>query len=303
MRANVSGCSSCPESAGLRERSRGLAVRDASSRAAEHVAKLVLGEPGEPRRPQREQKGAGLLPVRIVGGVEHLARRDAREHVEEVDGAPDGGVEVHARAPGEALGERGEVGDSGMRDDERRFWVEVVQPPKVFGNRRQAAPAVDEDRHAALGGECEDGLEPLVVEQEALRPGVELDPARAVVERAGRFFDRLLGEIEAHEGHEEAARALGSCERAVVGSPERRLPVGLVHAERERALHAPTLEEGGQIFERRDHPVDVATDVNVRVEERRPLRQQAPRLLLVELDQAARSLENGFHAGESTGSG
>ena len=245
MRAKVSGCSSGRKPRGSVS---GAGGSPSAMRAAERpsMSRTSSSEsPARQRRAKGEQERAGLLPVRVVGGVQHLAGRDAREHVQEVDRAPDRGVEVDARPPGEALGERGEIGDAGVGDDERRLRIGVVQPAEVLGDRRQPAPAVDEDRHAALRRQREDRLEPLVVEQEALRPGVELDPARARVERARRLLDRLLGEVEADEGDEEAARSRSAAfERAVVGGAEGRLAVGLVQAEREGPLHAPALEEG-----------------------------------------------------------
>ena len=67
----------------------------------------------------------------------------------------------------------------------------VVELPEVVGDRRQAAAAVDEDRHPPLGREGEDRLEALVVQQEALGPRVELDPAGPDVETARRLLDRL----------------------------------------------------------------------------------------------------------------
>ena len=51
-------------------------------------------------------------------------------------------------------------------------------------DRRQPAAGVDEDRYAAFGRECENGREPLVVEEELLGPRMELDAARAEVEAA-----------------------------------------------------------------------------------------------------------------------
>ena len=187
-----------------------------------------------------------------------------------------------------------------MRDDERRLRVGVVKPAEMRGDRRQAATAVDQDRHAPLGGEREHRLEALVVEQKALRPGMELDPACPEVECARRLLDRLLGEVEAHEGDDEPARALGGGERAVVGRAERRLAVGLVHAERESALHVPALQEADQLLVRGDHAVDVAADVDVRIEEDGAVRQELPGLLLVALDHAPCPLENRFHGSEST---
>src|SRR6185295_18074916 len=108
----------------------------------------------------------------------------------------------------------------------------------MLGDRREPAAAMDENRHPPLGGEGEDGGEPRVVEPKGLSPWVELDPARARIQRAGRFLDRLLREVEPGERDEYAARFPRRLERAVVGRPEGRLTVGLVQAEGERARDA-----------------------------------------------------------------
>ena len=303
MRAKVSGWSKRRGPAWLDQRGRLLVVGDARRRAAQHVADLLLGEAGAHRRPQGEQQGAGLLPVRVIRCVQHLPGRDAAEHVQEVDRAPDRGVEIDARSAGEAFGEGGEIGDAGMRDDQGRLGVGVVEPAEVVGDRRQAAPAVDEDGDAPLGGEREDRLEPLVVQEEALRPRVELDPARPQIEAPCRLLDRLLRQVEPDEGDEEALGALGGRERAVVRGPEGGLAVGLVEAEGERALDPPASQEVGQLLERGDHPVNVPPDVNVGVEQLRALGDERARLGLVPVDQPARSFENLVHGNESTRSG
>ena len=92
---------------------------------------------------------------------------------------------------------------------------------------------MDQDRHAPLGGELEHRREPLVVEQEALRARVQLDPAGAEVEAAARLLDRALGQVEPDERDEAALRARGERERAVVRGAEGRMPVRLVQAEHE----------------------------------------------------------------------
>ena len=92
-----------------------------------------------------------------------------------------------------------EVGDAGVRDDQPDVGVAVDERGEVVADRRQPAAAVDQDRDVALDRQCEDVVEPLVTEREALRPGVELDPAGAEVEAAGRLLDRPLVEVEADE--------------------------------------------------------------------------------------------------------
>ena len=113
---------------------------------------------------------------------------------------------------------------------------------EVVRDRRQAAAAVDQDRDAALRGKREDRREPLVVQQEALRARVELDPACAEVETAGRLFDRALGEVEARERDEAALRAPRELERPVVRRAEAGVAVVLVHAEHEAARGAVRIE-------------------------------------------------------------
>ena len=62
-------------------------------------------------------------------------------------------------------------------------------------------------------------------------------------------------------------------------------------------------EELDQLLARRGHPVDVAADVDVRVEDGGPGRQAGAQLLLVLLGQAACPLQDLVHVGESTRSG
>ena len=235
MRAKAIGCEKrlAPDRRARLERR--LAVGDPARGAVEHRPQLLLVEPGDLRRAQRDQQRARLLPVGIVGGVDDLLGRDEVVEAEQVDRAPDRGVEVDAGHAAEGGRQRGEVGDPGVGDDQLRARVGVDEPAQVVGDRRQAAAAVDQDRHAALGGELEHRRQPLVVQQELLGTRVELDPARAEVEAARGLLDRLLGQVEPHERDQAPARALGVGERAVVGRAEGRVAVDLVHAEHEAA--------------------------------------------------------------------
>src|SRR6185437_13309943 len=108
-------------------RGRGLewlfAVGDPGRSAGEHSAQVVLGETSERRRPQRDQQRARLLAVREVGGVDHLLGPYELEQAEQVDRAPDRGVEEDARLAAEVAGKLGQVGDTGVRDDQLRSGV------------------------------------------------------------------------------------------------------------------------------------------------------------------------------------
>ena len=173
--------------------------------------------------------------------------------------------------------------------------VGVDEPAQVVGDRRQAPAAVDQDRHAAVGGELEDRRQPLVVQQELLGTRVELDPARAEVETARRLLDRLLGEIEPHERDQAPARALGVGKRAVVGGAEGRVAVDLVHAEHEAARDPVGLVDPLEVLVDPGHAVDVVAEVDVRVEDLGALRQLARQLVVVAGDQRLRFLEHLLH--------
>ena len=82
---------------------------EAPSGRAGRVA--VPPEPAALCRAERVGERVRLLAVREVGGVDELLRRNAAEGVEEVDGAPDGGVEEDARPAREDLRERREIRD------------------------------------------------------------------------------------------------------------------------------------------------------------------------------------------------
>ena len=177
--------------------------------------------------------------------------------------------------------------------------VRVDEPPQLVGDRRQPAAAVDEDRHAALGREREDRRQPLVVQLEALRARVELDPAGAEVEAASRLLERLLGQVEPDERDEAPVRPLRERERAVVRGAEGRVAVGLIQAEHVRAGHAVALHPGHQLVEAARHPVDVVAEVDVRVVDVGAVGKLAAKLALVEREQLLGPLECVLHGAES----
>ena len=157
------------------------------------------------------------------------------EEVEEVDGAPDRGVEEDARLARETTRQPGQVGDARVGDDQLRLRISVGEAPEVVRDRRQAATAVDEDRNLPLGRQREHGCQSLVVEQEALGARVELDAARAEVEAPLRLRDRILPQVEPDERDQPPFGALRVVERPVVRRPEAGMAVRLVHAEHEGA--------------------------------------------------------------------
>ena len=159
------------------------------------------------------------------------------------------------------------------------------------GDRRQAAAAVDEHGDATLRGEREDGLEPRVVRQEALRARVELDAARAEVDAAARLLDRCLVEVEADVRDELVGRRGRVGERAVVRGAERRVAIRLVEAEDERAHDPVRALDGEQLVAVADHAVDVLAEVGVRVDHRGVGRELRERERGVALEQLVRPVD------------
>ncbi len=177
-------------------------------------------------------------------------------------------------------GEPGEIRDAGVRDDQLRLRVCGDEAREVVGDRWQAASTVDEDRHAPLGRDREDRCEAFVVEHELLRPRMQLDPARAKVETTLGFLDRLFGQVEPDVGDHPPLRTSGELERAFVARSKAGMPIGLVETE-DVAPRDPVPVHGRlELFEASGHPVDVVTEVRVRVEDVGACRQFGAELCL-----------------------
>ena len=167
----------------------------------------------------------------------------------------------------------------------------------MIGDRRQAAPSVDEDRHAPVRGQLEDRGEALVVQHEALRPSVELDPAGTAVEAARRLLDRLLRQVEADERDQPPVRPRGELERAVVRRPETWVAVGLVEAEHERPRDAEARLDPLEFVVVAAEAVDVVAEVDVGVEDLGAGGKVAGELGRPGLHQLFRALERFLHPG------
>ena len=123
-----------------------------------------------------------------------------------------------------------------VRQYELGLRVVLDEVLEVLRDRRQAAPGMDQDRHAPFRREPEHRIELALAEIEFLGPGVELDPPRPG-RGSGRLGDRLGGQVEPAEGDERAVRRRGPLQDAVVGDPVGREAVGIVQGEREAALN------------------------------------------------------------------
>ena len=156
-----------------------------------------------------------------------------------------------------------------MRDDQRRV-VPVEERPEHVRDRWQTAPSVDQDRHAAIRGEREHGLEPWVVGKERLRAGMQLDPARTEVETARRLLEGSVVEVQPHERNELVRRLRRLASVRSFAARERGRPIGLVEAEEERARDARTALHREQLVAIADRAVDVRTEVCVDVEQLEP---------------------------------
>ena len=158
---------------------------------------------------------------------------------------------------------------------------------------------MDQDRHLALGRELEDRREAVVVQEELLRAGMELDPARTEVDDSRRLADRILGEVEADERDHPSVRALGERDRPVVPGLESRMPVRLVEAEHEAAGDAVLVHPALELVVEPDHAVDVRAEVCMGVEDVGALGQLLAQLVVPLRHQQLSTLQRVVHPSES----
>ena len=229
--------------------------------------------------------------------------RNAPVEVEQVDRAPGRGVEEDALPAGHLDREVGEVGDSCVGDDQRHIRVRLDQAREPVGDRRQPAPAVDQDRDAALPCELEHRREPSVGRVEPLRARVQLDPACARVEAPRGLLDRRLVQVEPHERDQAALRALRERESAVVRGAEGGVAVRLVEAEHEGARDPVPGHHLLEVVVVADHPVDVGAEVEMRVEDVRARRHHPSHLAVVQRRQLERPVQYMGHPRKLTTTG
>ena len=98
-----------------------------------------------------------------------------------------------------------------MGDDQLRVRVGVDEAREVVGDRRQPAPPWIRIGTRRSAASAKTG-QPLVVQQEALRARVQLDPARAQVETAFGLADGVFRQVEPHERDKAALGALAVLE-------------------------------------------------------------------------------------------
>ena len=244
-------------------------------------------QPDQERVAELEGGGVERLAVGVVARPEDLAGRHQAEEGDEVGRVPPGGVDEEVRVLGHQPPEPGEVGDRGVGEDEAGARIALRQLQRVAAERRDAAPGVDQDRHAALLGEPGQVLDRGLRHRELLGPRVELDPVGAEVEAALRLGQRAVVRVDPAEVDDPPVGARLDRPRLVVGG---RVAVRLVHREGDRPR--------ARVLHRRDQLLGllaefvrvVAAEVGVGVEERQRSRlrfqrvQPAPRLLLDRFD-------------------
>ena len=151
---------------------------------------------------------------------------------------------------------------------------------EVVGDRRQSTPTVNQHRDRPLGRQLENRRQTLVVEQELLGTGMELDAAGAEIETARRLVDRILGEVEPDERDQPTGGAFGERQRPVVAGTEARMAVRLVQAENEAARDPVLVHAALELLVVAGHSVDVRTEVGVGIEDLGPFGQLAAKLVV-----------------------
>ena len=246
-------------------------VGAASPRAARSAFPHMMARIWSGLAPRAVERRPGLdlgdarRAVGCVARERDLLGRDRRKERAQVRVRPDGRVVEHVGVVEERPPDVLEVGDGRVRQDELGLRVVLDEVLEVLRDRRQAAPGMDQDRHAPLGGEPEHRIEPALAEIEFLCPRVQLDPLRPVVEAAGGLGDRIGGQVEPAEGDERAVRGRRPLEHAVVRHPVGREAVGIVEREREAAIDAVPPHRIQELLGRLREAVLVDAEVRMRV--------------------------------------
>ena len=293
MRASDIGCWSTCGALRLRRRERRLAVRDPVRVAREHVEDLRLGQAGDARGAQRDQERLRLH-----------ARTGSRRRRRSAPAARGGRsssrsiglqTEVSKKTPAlpakwPARPERSAIPACAMISVASGYVV--VRGVRGGRDRRQPAPAVDEDRDAPLRRDREDRREPLVVQLELLRARMQLDSACAEVEAALGLLDRAVGQVEPDERDQPAlrlARRTRACGRWRRGRPGWRS--GSSRQKTFAREIAVAVEDRRSAPRAARHAVDVVAEMRVRVEDVGARRQLAAQLRLEGGEQLLGALE------------
>ena len=110
-----------------------------------------------------------------------------------------------------------QVGDRGVREDERDVRKGASEIERVRTQRRNPLAGVDDDRQAQLLGERKDLLDGPVAQAKPLGARMQLDARRAPADRTPDFLEAAGVRIDPTERDELAFRLLGRREDAVIG--------------------------------------------------------------------------------------
>ena len=127
---------------------------------------------------------------------------------------------------------RVQIGDRAVGEHDLRAGVALEQPGEVARQRRHGAARVEEHRHASLGGQRERAVQRRVREVEAGQARVELDAARAGVERRAQLGQEPLARLAAAERRDAPVTGRGRGQHLGVGG---RVAGAWRRLERERA--------------------------------------------------------------------
>ena len=157
MRANAIGCEKRTAAARRRGLERRPRRRRSGSRCRASMSAQLRPRRSPASAPSAARSGASAAAARRGS---RTRRRPAPAATSRKRSSRSIGLQTEVSKktpalPGEVAGEPGEVGDARVGDDQLRLGVAVDEPREVVGDRRQAAAAVDQDRHAPLGRELE----------------------------------------------------------------------------------------------------------------------------------------------------
>ena len=245
--------------------SAGASPASTRSRFPPATARICSGvQPGLQGAAEREHDAVRRPPVGRVAGPHDVGRGREREQGDEVDRVPPRRVDQHVRVRRQHAPQPREIRDRGVGEDQRGVRVALRELHGQLAEGRDAAPGVDQHRHSPLAGQRDELGHRRLAHPELLGARVELDPARAGVERAPRLRERAVVRVDAAVRDEPVRVGGGRGQDRVVGGA---VAVGLVHREHD-AAGLDAVQRGQQLVRRLAVPVRVVLpDVRVRVVE------------------------------------
>ena len=168
---------------------------------------------------------------------------------------------------GQARCEDSLIADRAVREDQHHLGVAQRDVCEAVGDRRHAAPRVDQNRDLGFPGQGKDRVHPGTVERKGLGTWMQLDAARPRRQAALALGCRFFGWVQSAEGEQSAFAFASPSEHAVVGHAIGGTALGVVQREDAGPACARVVQEREQLWEGERAPVLVEAEMRVGIED------------------------------------